>query len=131
MCRTLGVARRGCCRWAKRPTSAHDLRDLELAKLIGGEHEAGMGVYGAPKVFMRLKTSGVATSRKRVARIMRGSGWKGVAGPARSVPRREACRQAGLPWRPGQARLRRRRPRQGPVRRHRLRARARAGPASQ
>ena len=50
MCRTLGVARRGCCRWAKRPTSAHDLRDLELAKLIGGEHEAGMGVYGAPKV---------------------------------------------------------------------------------
>ena len=51
-----------------------------------------MDVYGAPKVFMRLKTSGVATSRKRVARIMRGSGWKGVAGacakrpPARSVP---------------------------------------------
>ena len=92
MCRTLGVARRGCCRWAKRPTSAHDLRDLELAKLIGGEHEAGMGVYGAPKVFMRLKTSGVATSRKRVARIMRGSGWKGVAGACakrllvRSVP---------------------------------------------
>lgn len=78
MCRALGVTRQGYYQWAKRPASAHDLRDLELAKLIGDEYEASMGIYGAPKVFMRLKMSGVATSRKRVARIMREYGWKGV-----------------------------------------------------
>lgn len=78
MCRALGVTRQGYYQWAKRPTSAHDLRDLELAKLIGDECEASMGIYGAPKVFMRLKMSGVATSRRWVARIMREYGWRGV-----------------------------------------------------
>lgn len=78
MCRALGVTRQGYYQWAKRPASAHDLRDLELAKLIGDEYEGSMGIYGAPKVFMRLRMSGVATSRKRVARIMREYGWRGV-----------------------------------------------------
>lgn len=78
MCRALGVTRQGYYQWASRPDSAHDLRDRELARLIGDEYDASMGIYGAPKVFMRLRQKGVRTSRKRVARIMREHGWRGV-----------------------------------------------------
>lgn len=78
MCRALGVTRQGYYAWASRPPSAHEDRDLELARLIGDEYDASRGIYGAPKIFMKLKASGVSTSRKRVARIMREYGWKGV-----------------------------------------------------
>lgn len=78
MCRALGVTRQGYYAWASRPPSAHEERDLELARLIGNEYDASRGIYGAPKIFMRLKAAGVGTSRKRVARIMREYGWKGV-----------------------------------------------------
>ena len=78
MCRALGVTRRGYYLWAGRPASKHALRDLELARMIGGEYEASMGIYGAPKTFMRPKTAGVSTSQKRVARIMRENGRRGV-----------------------------------------------------
>jgi len=78
MCRALGVTRQGYYQWALRPTSVHDLRDLELTKLVGDEYEASMGTCGAPKIFMRLKAAGVSTSRKRVMRVMREHGWRGV-----------------------------------------------------
>ena len=78
MCRALGVTRQGYYQWAKRPESAHDLRDLELARMIGDEYEASRGIYGAPKVFAKLARRGVRTSRKRVARIMREYGWRGT-----------------------------------------------------
>lgn len=78
MCRALGVTRQGYYQWAPGPTSVHDLRDLELTRLVGDEHEASMGICGAPKIFMRLKAAGVSTSRKRVMRIMREHGWRGV-----------------------------------------------------
>lgn len=79
MCRALGVTRQGYYQWASRPTSAHDRRDLELARAIGDEYDRSRGVYGAPKVHMMLRRSGISTSRKRVARIMREYGWRGVS----------------------------------------------------
>ncbi|WP_147569754.1 IS3 family transposase, partial [Collinsella ihumii] len=78
MCSALGVTRQGCHAWRKRPPSAHDLRDGELAAMISEVREAGRGIYGAPKVFQELGKAGVRTSRKRVARIMRESGWAGT-----------------------------------------------------
>lgn len=78
MCSALGVTRQGYYAWASRPPSAHDGRDLELARLIGDEYERSRGVYGALKVFMMLKRSGVRTSKKRVARIMSEYGWRGM-----------------------------------------------------
>lgn len=86
MCRALGVMRQGYYQWASRPTSKHDQRDFELAKLIGDEYEASMGIYGALKVFMRLRKSGISTSRKRVARIMAEYGWRGVASSCAKRP---------------------------------------------
>ena len=78
MCRALGVTRQGYYAHVSRPPSAHDGRDLELARLIGDEYEKSRGVYGAAKVFMMLKRKGVSASKKRVARIMGEYGRKGV-----------------------------------------------------
>ena len=74
----LGAARQGYHAWRKRPPSAHDGRDGELAAMVSEARAASRGIYGAPKVFQELKKAGVRTSRKRVARIMRESGWAGT-----------------------------------------------------
>ena len=74
----LKVARRGRYAWKSRPPSAHALRDEELAVAISQVRDEVRGIYDAPKTFMRLRALGVRTSRRRVARIMRERGWRGV-----------------------------------------------------
>ena len=54
------------------------MRDEELAELISQFKAEVRNNYGAPKTLMRLRALGVRTSRKRVARIMRERGWRGV-----------------------------------------------------
>ena len=78
MCAALKVTRQGYYAWRKRPPSAHDLRDAELAAKISEIYGASRGNYGAPKVFAELKRAGERTSRKRVARLMRDSGMVGT-----------------------------------------------------
>ena len=78
MCAALKVTRQGYYAWRKRPPSAHDLRDAELAAKISEIYGASRGNYGAPKVFAELKRAGERTSRKRVARLMRDNGMVGT-----------------------------------------------------
>lgn len=78
MCAALKVTRQGYYAWRKRPPSAHDLRDAELAAKISEIYGASRGSYGAPKVFAELKRAGERTSRKRVARLMRDNGMVGT-----------------------------------------------------
>lgn len=78
MCAALKVTRQGYYAWKSRPPSERAMRDEELAKLISQVRAEVRNIYGAPKTFMRLKALGVSTSRKRVARIMRERGWRGV-----------------------------------------------------
>lgn len=78
MCAALKVTRQGYYAWRSRPPSTHAMRDAELAELISQVREKVRNIYGAPKTFMRLRALGVRTSRKRVARIMRERGWRGV-----------------------------------------------------
>ena len=68
----------GYYQWLARPVSAHDLRDAELAAEVAEVYEEGRRIYGAPKVLMRLRARGVPASRKRVARLMRENGMRGV-----------------------------------------------------
>lgn len=89
MCRALDVTRQGYYAWRCRPASAHDLRDAELARMISQVRERVRGVYGSPKTFERLRALGVRTSRKRVARIMRERGWRGVTRRCAKSPSRE------------------------------------------
>lgn len=79
MCRVLGVTRQGCYQWRRRPASAHDARDAELASEIRAAFEASRRTYGSPRVFARLRRDGVRTSEKRVARIMAERGMVGVS----------------------------------------------------
>ncbi|WP_019128988.1 IS3 family transposase, partial [Enorma massiliensis] len=90
MCAALHVARQGHRAWRKRPPSAHDLRDAELAAAISEIYTASRGIYGAPKVFAELRRSGERTSRKRVARIMRESGRAGTTRGGSRRPRSAA-----------------------------------------
>ena len=74
----LGVTGRGHRAWRRRPPSARDRRDGELAAMISGVYAASRRIYGAPKVFQELRRAGVRASRKRVARIMRDNGLVGT-----------------------------------------------------
>ena len=78
MCAALKATRQGYYAWKSRPPSAHAMRDAELAELISQVRTEVRSIYGTPKAFMRLRALGVRTSRKRVARIMRERGWRGV-----------------------------------------------------
>ena len=89
MCSALGVTRQGYYAWRKRPPSARERRDAELASMIAEVHEASRGVYGAPKVFAELRRRGVRTSRKRVARNMRENGRAGTTRGCAKRPKGE------------------------------------------
>lgn len=54
------------------------MRDEELAELIAQVRAEAHGIYGAPKTLFALRRMGVRVSMKRVARIMRKCGWRGV-----------------------------------------------------
>lgn len=85
MCRALGVTRAGHYAWKDRKPSGHDLRDAQLSNLIEEVYVGSRMLYGSPKVYRSLAGRGVRTSRKRVARIMRERGMRGVT---RSASRR-------------------------------------------
>lgn len=79
MCRAPGVGGQGYHRWRRGPASGHAPRDAELAGEMRRVWEGSRRIYGSPKAFMRLPGEGVATSGKRVARIMRERGWAGAS----------------------------------------------------
>jgi putative transposase len=80
MCRLFGVSTAGFYHWQDRPLSARARRDVELAPLIQQIHERSYhGTYGAPRIHMELRdTYGIRVGCKRVARLMRKLGLKGV-----------------------------------------------------
>jgi transposase InsO family protein len=80
MCRLLGVSTTGFYHWYDRPASARARRDVELTALIHQIHERSYhGTYGAPRIHAELRgTYGICVGRKRVARLMRQVGLKGV-----------------------------------------------------
>lgn len=79
MCQLLDVSRAGFYAWADRPRSAHARRDVELSVLIRTIHERSHATYGAPRVHAELRQAyEVKVGGKRVARLMRAAGLKGV-----------------------------------------------------
>ena len=84
MCDVLGVSTSGYYAWRGRGPSDRDRRDAELSNMIRDIHQASRGTYGSPRILSVLKRSGERVSKKRVARLMRQMGLKGVS--PRSVP---------------------------------------------
>ena len=78
MCRVLGVSPGGDYARLKRPPSARATADAELSARIGEIHRRSRQTYGAPRIHAELKEQGIKVGCKRVARLLRAAGLKGV-----------------------------------------------------
>jgi putative transposase len=78
MCRVLGVSPSGYYAWRHRPLSVRAIRDVVVSAEIDAAHRASRGTYGAPRIHAELAAHGVRVGRKRVARLMRALGVRGI-----------------------------------------------------
>ncbi|WP_455285871.1 IS3 family transposase [Cupriavidus necator] len=82
MARLLKVSRSGFHAWNGRPaSSARVVRDQLLLVQIREIHAQSHGTYGMPRVHAMLLRQGIHVGRKRVARLMRQAGLRGVCRP--------------------------------------------------
>ena len=79
MARTLGVSRSGYYAHSKREPCARSRSDAALTKRITTVHTTSRQTYGAPRIHAELADEGLAVGRKRVERLMRTNGLKGVS----------------------------------------------------
>ena len=80
MCRLLGVSTSGYYDWRDREPSARERRDAELLVLIRLIHKRSHGTYDAPRIHAELREAyGVRIGKKRVARLMKNAGIRGVS----------------------------------------------------
>lgn len=78
-CRVVGVSRSGFYDWLGRAPSARSVTDAQLLELVQWSHERSRGTYGAPRVHADLTMERrVRCGNKRIARIMRNAGIRGV-----------------------------------------------------
>lgn len=78
LCAVLGVSPSGYYAWRHRAPAARAQADQRLSAQVGAIHAAHRGRYGAPRIRAELRDAGVVCSRKRVARLMRQAGLRGV-----------------------------------------------------
>lgn len=78
LCRNLGVSPAGYYAWVGRDRSQRDREDEVLSTHIRAIHAASKGVYGAPRIHAELHRQGFSPSLKRVQRLMRAAGIRGV-----------------------------------------------------
>ena len=76
-CKLLEVSRSGYYAWEGRGRSSRSAADEKLAVDVAAAFEVGRGAYGSPRVHEELKASGIAVSRKRIARLMAQLGLEG------------------------------------------------------
>jgi hypothetical protein len=79
MSRVLEVSRSGFYAWEGRRPSRRACEDAELGQRIRGIHEQSRGTYGAPRIHAELASGGTRIGCKRVARLMREKGLRGVS----------------------------------------------------
>ena len=78
MCRVLGVSASGYYAWQGRAPSARTRQDAALLEQIRAFHRQSRGTYGTPRIHRDLRAAGVRVSRKRVARLLKQAGLRGV-----------------------------------------------------
>lgn len=71
MCEVLQVSRSGFYAWRGRPEPARAIEDRRMAQQIATIHAHHRGRYGSPRILEDLREEGIATSRRRVSRLMR------------------------------------------------------------
>lgn len=79
MCDVLGVSTSGYYAWLKREPSDRTKDDARLIELIRTIHTESRGSYGAPRIHAELREEhDEHVGKKRVARLMRQEGLRGV-----------------------------------------------------
>ncbi len=79
MCRVLGVSRSGYYAWQNRGPSKRAQKDAMLTEKIREIHDRSRGTYGSPRVHAALRDKGIRIGKKRVARLMKEAGLRGVS----------------------------------------------------
>ena len=79
MCRVLGASASRYYAWRDRTPSARAADNAVLTERIRTVHAESDATYGMPRVRAELRDQGLAVSRKRVARLMRHQGIRGVS----------------------------------------------------
>jgi putative transposase len=83
MCRVLGLSPSGYYAWLRRPPSARALRDAELVVMMKKAYADNRSVYGRPRLYAELKEDGERVGEKRIGRLMKQEGIRGVSRRAR------------------------------------------------
>ena len=79
MCRVLDVSTSGFYAWRDRAPSQRTIDDTVFTEHIRSIHAESDATYGMPRVRAELLDQGLGVSRKRVARLMRCAGLRGVS----------------------------------------------------
>jgi putative transposase len=79
MCRVLGVSTSGYYDWLERAPSARSIDDAVLVERIRAIHADSDATYGRPRVRRELRAQGRVVNAKRIARLMRAHGMRGVS----------------------------------------------------
>jgi len=85
LCRVLGVSRSGFLAWRSRPPAARARADEARTEQIRQIHARSRQTYGSIRVRATLHERGELVGRRRVARLMRRAGLRGVHGQRRRV----------------------------------------------
>jgi putative transposase len=79
MCQVLEVSTSGYYKWRNRTPSKRDRDDEMLTEKIRQVHARSRGTYGAPRIHAELQEDGIRVGKKRVARLLREAGLRGVS----------------------------------------------------
>lgn len=83
LCAAAGVSRSGYYAWWCRPVSARQRSNDAVLAQIREIYEASRRTYGLVRMLGQLARRGIRANHKRVARLMRQQGFRGVGGPGR------------------------------------------------
>jgi transposase InsO family protein len=97
LCKLAGVSRSGFYAWRCRTPSARALANERLLGEIREIHERSRGTYGRVKILGQRERRGLPANHKRVARLMRINGIRGVGGPGAKKQRRAGRHTAPAP----------------------------------
>ena len=78
LCQVLDVSPSGYYAWRRRGPSARARQDAALQSRVQQIHCQSRGTYGAPRIHAELAATGTRVSRKRIARLLRQAGVRGV-----------------------------------------------------
>ena len=79
MCKTLKVSVSGFYGWLDRPICQRQQANAALIAQIREVFVASDSTYGMPRIRAELQDAGITPSRKRIARLMRQAGMRGVS----------------------------------------------------